>query len=99
MINESFNCENCWLYVEKHPNGSARNHCPSCLYSKHLDKDFPWDRSSKCFGIMKPIGTELKKNKWTMIVHKCKKCEKKILNKLAPDDDFLAFSKKLLKNL
>jgi len=41
MINESFICENCNKTIEKHPEGSARNHCPFCLYSKHMDKDFP----------------------------------------------------------
>jgi len=41
MINESFTCGNCGKQITKHPEGSARNHCPFCLYSKHLDKDFP----------------------------------------------------------
>jgi len=42
MINESFVCENCSKEILKHPEWSARNHCPFCLHSKHLDKDFPW---------------------------------------------------------
>ncbi len=99
MINESFTCENCSREVEKHPEGSARNHCPFCLYSKHLDKDFPWDRLSDCHSIMKPIWIDFKKNKWYMIKHKCTKCSKEILNKLAPDDNFLEFVKKMNKNL
>jgi DNA-directed RNA polymerase subunit RPC12/RpoP len=41
MINESFTCENCGKEIEKHPEGSARNHCPYCLSSKHLDDTFP----------------------------------------------------------
>jgi len=39
MINESFDCENCWNLIEKHPEWSARNHCPYCLFSKHLDNN------------------------------------------------------------
>jgi DNA-directed RNA polymerase subunit RPC12/RpoP len=87
MINEDFVCENCWEYIKKDNNWSVRNHCPKCLYSKHLDKDFPWDRKSNCFGLMKPIWIDYKKNKWFMIKHKCWKCWKEILNKLALDDN------------
>lgn len=72
MINESFLCENCWKIIEKHPEGSARNHCPFCLYSKHLDDLFPWDRKSKCNWLMKPVWIDYKKNKWWMIKHKMK---------------------------
>ena len=36
MIDESFVCENCKKEVK--PLGyTARDHCPFCLYSKHLD--------------------------------------------------------------
>ena len=94
MINEQFKCENCWKKVEKHPDWSARNHCPYCLYSKHLDDKYPWDRASNCHSLMKPIWIDNKKNKWWMIKHKCLKCSKKILNKIAPDDNFLEFIQK-----
>jgi DNA-directed RNA polymerase subunit RPC12/RpoP len=99
MINESFICENCGKTIDKHPEGSARNHCPFCLYSKHLDKDFPWDRLSECNWLMKPIDIDYKKNKWNMIKHKCSICSKEILNKISPDDDFIEFVKKRNKNL
>ena len=36
MKDESFVCENCGKIVEK-LNYTARDHCPYCLYSKHLD--------------------------------------------------------------
>ena len=91
MINESFKCNNCSKQVFKHQKWSARNHCPFCLFSKHLDKIFPWDRLSECFWIMEPIDIDYKKNKGNMIKHKCTKCGKEILNKIAPDDDFLCF--------
>lgn len=95
MLNETFICENCRKFVEKHPEWSARNHCPFCLASKHLDKDFPGDRLSECMGLMVPSGIDHKKNKWWMVKHKCKKCRKEILNKVAPDDNYLDFIKKL----
>lgn len=91
MKNEPFTCENCKQPIEKHPTWSARNHCPFCLFSKHLDQDFPGDRLSNCFGLMEPTGIENKKNKWWMVQHTCKKCGKKMLNILAPDDHFTDF--------
>lgn len=97
MINESFACENCGKTIEKHPEWSARNHCPFCLCSKHLDDDFPGDRASNCHWIMKPIWIDNKKNKWWMIKHKCSKCGKEILNKVAPDDNFVDFVRDLNK--
>jgi len=93
MKNESFCCENCGKDITKHPSWSARNHCPFCLYSKHLDKEFPWDRASNCFWLMKPIWKEYKKNKGWMVIHECQKCEKKIPNKLALDDSVEEFAK------
>ncbi len=92
MRNECFNCQNCNTQVSAHPNGSARNHCPYCLYSKHLDEVFPWDRASACHGMMKPVATNHKKNKGWMIEHECQTCHKKILNKVAEDDDMEVFA-------
>ena len=91
MINEAFECENCSKPVSPHPSWSARNHCPFCLYSKHLDKEFPWDRESECHWLMEPSDIDYKWKKWYMILHKCKKCRKTIPNKLSPDDKFLEY--------
>jgi len=99
MRNEEFVCDNCWKEITKHPEWSARNHCLFCLYSKHLDKDFPWDRLSECSWKMEPIWIDYKKNKGDMIKHRCIKCWKEILNKVAPDDDFLNFVRKINKRL
>lgn len=93
MKNESFHCDNCWKEVSKHLTGSARNHCPFCLHSKHLDKNFPWDRESNCHGIMKPVWKDYHKNKGWMVIHECSKCWKQISNKLSDDDNLEVFSK------
>ena len=93
MKNESFCCENCKEEISKHPSWSARNHCPHCLYSKHLDKDFPWDRASECHSIMKPVWKDYHKNKGWMVVHECISCKKKIPNRLAQDDNVEVFNK------
>ena len=94
MINESFTCEHCKKQVSKHPEWSARNHCPYCLYSKHMDETLPWDRKSSCNWAMVPVDIDYKKNKGNMIKHRCNKCQKTILNKVALDDRFLDFIKK-----
>lgn len=67
---EDFICENCGVSVEG--NGYT-NHCPSCLWSKHVDKD-PGDREEDCLGMMKPIAILTKGGVPVSIVHKCVKC-------------------------
>ncbi len=71
MINESFICENC---LKKVPisDYTARDHCPFCLYSKHLDIN-PGDRLNTCHGLMKPIGIEKFKDTFK-IIYKCSTC-------------------------
>jgi len=57
MIDEEFICENCNTIVK--PLGyTARNHCPKCLYSKHVDI-LPGDRKETCHGLLKPIGISI----------------------------------------
>ena len=60
VIDEEFVCENCGKKVTK-LGYTARDHCPYCLYSKHLDIN-PGDRECTCHGLMKPIGIEKYKN-------------------------------------
>ena len=45
MKDEEFICENCKEKVSK-LNYTARDHCPNCLYSKHVDIN-PGDRLNK----------------------------------------------------
>ena len=91
MRNETFVCGKCGKHVDLHPTGSARNHCPYCLYSLHVDEVFPGDRASGCHGLMAPVGIDYRKNKGDMIRHRCETCGKEMLNIVAPDDDFLEF--------
>ncbi len=66
---ENFNCENCGLLIKG--NGYT-NHCPHCLYSKHVDIN-PGDRAATCGGLMQPIGIKIEGDK-QFIYHKCVKC-------------------------
>lgn len=85
MINESFRCEQCGKIVEK-SDYTARDHCPYCLYSKHLDIN-PGDRLNSCQGIMEPIGVEKFKDTFK-IIYECQKCHKKHKNIALRDDNF-----------
>lgn len=84
MIDEEFICEQCGAKVDK-LKYSARDHCPYCLYSKHVDIN-PGDRNNTCKGLLKPIDIEKFKNTYK-IIYKCEKCGQIHKNIVAIDDD------------
>jgi len=79
---EDFICANCGTHVVG--NGYT-NHCPKCLWSKHVDNN-PGDRASTCGGMMKPIAVQPEKDGF-IITHKCEKCGKTIRQHSAENDD------------
>lgn len=88
---EDFACENCGFQVT---GDGFTNHCPHCLYSKHVDI-FPGDRAENCGGLMEPIGVELEKGKY-IVVQRCLKCGKTWRNEAKPDDQIGEFLTNLL---
>jgi len=91
--NVSFTCERCAHQIEKLSNGSYRNHCPVCLWSKHVDVK-PGDRANGCKGLMAPVGLHNHKKKGWQIIHHCTACGHVGRNKIAidtfqPDDQNL----------
>ena len=80
---EDFVCGVCGLFVEG--NGYT-NHCPQCLWSKHVDV-FPGDREGKCLGMMEPVDVSKKGKEYT-ILHKCVVCGFEKPNKAVSDDNF-----------
>ena len=56
MIDEPFECIVCKTKVTP-LSYTARDHCPSCLCSLHVD-EYPGDRMCKCFGVLRPIEIE-----------------------------------------
>lgn len=80
---EDFKCEKCGFAVT----GSGfTNHCPKCLWSKHVDVN-PGDRAAACGGLMEPIAVETVGGDHA-ITHRCEKCGHRKRNKAAADDDF-----------
>ena len=84
MRDETFICDNCSKNVEK-LNYTARDHCPYCLYSKHVDI-MPGDRLNECKGLLQPIAIEKFKNTYK-IVYKCLRCNQIHKNIVANDDN------------
>ena len=82
-LDEKFICENCGKNVNKLIY-SSRDHCPYCLYSKHVDIN-PGARMNECKGLLRPVGIEKYKNTYK-ILYICEKCGKLHKNIMAKDD-------------
>ncbi len=80
---EDFVCEHCG---EEVLGNGFTNHCPRCLYSKHVDVN-PGDRLASCGGMMLPVKFEKEKDEF-VFTHKCKRCGYEKRNKMSPEDDF-----------
>ena len=81
---EQYTCEHCQELVA---GGRYNNHCPTCLWSKHLDDEVPGDRQSDCAGMMRPIGV-VQKGVQLRIIQKCERCGKIFTVDSAKDDNF-----------
>ena len=80
---EDFTCSNCGNIVIG--NGYT-NHCPKCLWSKHVDLA-PGDRLASCGGMMKPMGVE-KVSREFVLIQQCIKCGHVRKNKTVGEDNF-----------
>ena len=97
--NSDFRCMYCQNYVSAEAAFAGvhnRNHCPYCLWSKHLDLYQSGDRMAICKSGMRPVALTLKQThkKYAhpyqgelMIVHHCDGCGKISINRIAADDD------------
>ena len=94
-----FCCRRCQAYVTIEPLFSGvrnRNHCPYCLWSRHLDLKYSGDRLAACKGLMQPVGLTVKRT-WDkygleklgelMLIHRCVDCDRLSINRIAADDD------------
>ncbi len=79
---ENFTCEHCGEMVQG--NGYT-NHCPKCLWSKHVDVD-PGDRAATCGGLMPPVSLERAGDEWSL-THRCEKCGHEKRNKTSKEDN------------
>lgn len=85
---EDFVCDMCGTSVS----GSGyTNHCPNCLWSKHVDIN-PGDRENPCRGLMKPVGLDQKSGEF-VVIHKCVKCGEVKRVRVSKHDDQKALRK------
>ena len=93
-----FECAHCGYIVSSAhwlSGVNNRNHCPYCLWSRHLDLYAAGDRLSACKAPMQPIALTSKRsrNKYAsgrgelMLVHLCTDCGDVSINRIAADDD------------
>jgi hypothetical protein len=91
---EDFTCAHCGASVS---GTGYTNHCPKCLYSKHVDTT-PGDRLSECQGEMEPIRIEGTTGKGYTVRHKCLRCRIETVTRVAENDNMetiLALVKKV----
>lgn len=80
---EDFVCAHCGSEVR---GDGFTNHCPHCLWSKHVDEN-PGDRRCLCTGLMEPIGIEIERGVHN-IMHKCVQCGVQKRNQAHERDSF-----------
>ncbi|MYS83771.1 RNHCP domain-containing protein [Embleya scabrispora] len=86
---DTFDCVRCGLTVTTvDPAGGRRNHCPSCLHSRHV-LDRVEGGPSECMARMSPISIAVLRSGDWMIVHRCIRCDELTSNTIAPDDNQL----------
>jgi len=85
---QAFKCGHCKQFIGAPVSGGRqRNHCPNCLYSKHVDGKMPGDRKAICHALMRPIGIHARRNGEEVLIHECLGCGKRDPNRIAADDN------------
>ncbi|MFG0258268.1 MAG: RNHCP domain-containing protein [Phycisphaerales bacterium JB043] len=84
-----FVCVRCGAHVSGSAYGTKhRNHCPVCLWSRHVD-EYVGDRRASCRSGMEPIGVEVRPDGEWALIHRCTGCGVLRTNRVAGDDDVL----------
>lgn len=87
---ETFVCMKCRHTVEMASWGTKhRNHCPACLWSRHLDEE-AGDRRCACRALMAPVAIEVRRDGEWAVVHRCTGCQALKANRIAGDDHEMA---------
>ena len=79
---EDFQCEHCGFAVV---GDGYTNHCPECLWSKHVDIN-PGDRASGCGELMAPVEIEQSGGE-VAIIHCCEGCRARKHNRTSRQDN------------
>ncbi|MFI6869380.1 RNHCP domain-containing protein [Nocardia sp. NPDC050406] len=86
---DKFTCGWCGLDVSRFAgDGVPRNHCPSCLHSRHVI-DQVEGGVSECGARMVPISIAVLRTGDWMLIHRCVRCDELTANPLCGDDNQL----------
>ncbi|MFP4549384.1 MAG: RNHCP domain-containing protein [Spirochaetales bacterium] len=72
-------------FPDQAPGTGQRNHCPFCLWSRHVDVR-PGDRASLCAKPMEPVALWVAESGELRVIHRCSGCGILKPNRLAGDD-------------
>ncbi|HEX8923983.1 MAG TPA: RNHCP domain-containing protein [Patescibacteria group bacterium] len=82
-VKENFVCGNCGAEVS---GDGYTDHCPKCLWGRHVDDQIPGDRASECREMMAPIGAIYEKGQFK-IHYRCTGCGHEFLVREGEGDD------------
>lgn len=99
LKSSTFACAWCGLTVSTYAaDGTRRNHCPSCLHSRHV-VDQVEGGPSDCHGRMSPIAIAvLRTGDWT-VVHRCVRCDELTSTPVCTDDNQLVLMRMAVRPL
>ncbi len=96
---DTFTCLRCGLTVTSFgPDGVRRNHCPSCLHSRHV-VDHVDGGASDCESQMAPISIAVLRNGDWRVIHRCSGCGELTSSPIAPDDNHLILMRMAVRPL
>ncbi|ATY96659.1 RNHCP domain-containing protein [Streptomyces bacillaris] len=95
----TFACTWCGLTVSAYAaDGEPRNHCPSCLHSRHV-LDHVEGGPSDCEGRMSAIAIAVLRTGEWMVVHRCVRCDELTSNPVRTDDNQLILMRMAVRPL
>nr|WP_199931447.1 RNHCP domain-containing protein [Streptomyces sp. CB02923] len=96
---DTFTCVRCGLTVTTlDPAGNRRNHCPSCLHSRHV-RDAVEGGPSTCRSRMSPIAIAVLRTGDWMVIHRCTRCDELTSSPVSPDDNQLILMRMAVRPL
>ncbi|MEI5097840.1 RNHCP domain-containing protein [Streptomyces sp. PmtG] len=96
---DTFTCAWCGLAVSATvADGTRRDHCPSCLHSRHVT-DHVEGGPSDCHGRMAPISIAVLRTGDWMVVHRCVRCDELTSHPVRADDNQLVLMRMAVRPL
>lgn len=95
----TFSCLWCRLTVPvATADGGQRNHCPSCLHSRHVF-DQATGGPSTCRGAMSPIAIAVPRAGDWRVIHRCARCDELASDSVREDDNQLVVMRMAVRPL